>query len=119
MFFDTILILLLTFFAAIGLMDFSDRILRRNSRKNKDYRLFAVTGLTGVSEDDLEDYIRFLSHGSDDKEQTVILDLRNVDGEKLSLAAALSRRFGCLYFRTDEEANELLSDYLQSVEKRL
>ena len=119
MFFETILILLLTFFAAVGLMDISDWILRRNCRRNKNYRLFAVSDVSKIPLDDLEDHIRFLSLGNDCKEHTVILDLRNTEGEKLCLAAALSKRFGCLRFMSSKEAEELLSDYLQSTEKRL
>ncbi len=95
MFFDILAVLLLTFFAALGMVEGADWLLKHAFRKNISKKVFAVAKVSSVPENDLEDAVRCLLAETDGMNRELILDCRGASDAAKEIALNLEKRFGC------------------------
>ena len=60
MFFDTLAVLVITFFAAIGMVEATEWLLKNPFRKKVRHKIFVVAKADSVSEEELEPALRFV-----------------------------------------------------------
>ncbi len=112
MFFDIIAVLLLTFFAALGMIEGADWLLKHTFRKNISKKIFAVADVSSISENDLEDAIRCLLAETDGMHRKMILDCRGASETAIEIARNLEKRFDCIAIDNEKELLSFISSGL-------
>ncbi len=119
MFFDTLAVLVITFFAAIGMVEATEWLLRCPFRKKIRQKVFVVAKADSVSEEELEPALRFVLTETAGMKSEVFIDCEGLSEEALSICESLERRFDCYLFRGEDEVLRLFKEGLHPEEKQL
>ncbi len=113
MFFDILAVLVITFFAALGMVEFSDRILKAPFRKNIKSKIFIVANINFVKEEELEQGIWSVFTENRGTNADIILDLREAPAEKIELCENLRKKFEFYPLKTEDELLRFFKESLQ------
>ena len=119
MFFDTLAVLVLTFFASLGMVTAGEWLLRNPFRKNIKKKVFAVAKVSSVPEEDIEPALRTLFSEAEGMNCTVFLDCDRASEKAVFVCRHLEKRFNCETFFSEEELIYKLENYLHGDEKTL
>lgn len=119
MFFNIVAVLLLTFFAALGMVEGADWLLKHAFRKNISKRVYAVADVSSVSENDLEDAVRCLLAETDGMNRELILDCRGASDAGKEISLSLEKRFDCTAVFDEKELLSFIYSGLHRDEKTL
>lgn len=117
MFFDSLAVFILTFFAALGMVEAAEWLLRNPFRKDIKKKVFVVAKAYSVSEDEIEPALRTLLSETEGQKRRVFLDCSKISDSGLAVCENLKRRFDCEIFFSDEELVSLIDEYLHAGEK--
>lgn len=117
MLFEILAVLILTFFASLGMIDASRWLLRQGTKCPAKKRVLFVLDAASVAEDFLEDSARAALSEADPFRGEVILDCREASAEGKEICRSLSRRFYCSSAENEKELESLLLFGLQDGEK--
>lgn len=117
MLFDIIAMLIITFFASLGMIEASNWLLRHSADPKAKKIVLFVVDASSVASDKTEDALRHAFAEAEPVGGKVILDCRNADDEAKKICFALCRRFNCNFAENEKELESLLSVYLHSGEK--
>lgn len=112
MFFDSLAIIVITFFAAVGMAQIAEWLLKNPLCKKIKHRVFIVAKLDFAEGEDMELALRSLLAETKGGKQKVFLDSEGASEETLSLCKKLAQRFEFSLFRGE---NELVSLFLESL----
>ncbi len=119
MFFDSLAVLVLTFFASLGMVEAAEWLLRNPFRKNIKKKVFVVAKVDSVLEEDIEPALRTLLSETEGMKRLVFLDCANASEKAVIICRNLEKRFECETFFDDKEFVDKLEDYLHSDKKTL
>ena len=119
MFFDTLAVLVITFFAAIGMVEATEWLLKNPFRKKVRHKIFVVAKADSVSEEELEPALRFVLAETAGMKREVFIDCEGLSEDGLSICESLGRRFDCYLFRGEDEVLRLFKEGLHPGEKPL
>lgn len=119
MLFDIAAVLLLTFFAALGMVEGADWLLKHAFRKNISKKVYAVADVSSVPENDLEDAVRCLLAETDGMSRDLILDCRGASGMANEISLNLEKRFDCIAVFDEKELLSFIYSGLHKDEKTL
>lgn len=114
MVFDTLAILILTFFASIGMATLSDWLLLHSRGKRFRRKIFVIAKVDSLPANDLENGLRRLLAETDFSDRFLLLDGRNASPEASILCRNLEKRFDCLFFSDEKELCGFLVSGLHS-----
>ena len=113
MFFDALAVLIITFFASIGMVEAAEWLLKNPLRKKIKHKIFVVAKVGSTPEEDLEPALRSILAETDGMKREVFLDCEGISEEALKICEKLERRFDCSLFRGEEELFSLFREGLQ------
>lgn len=119
MFFDSLAVLLLTFFASWGMVEAAEWLLKNPFRKNIKQKVFAVAKVNSVPEEDIEPALRTLLSETEGLHRKVFLDCSSASEDAVIICRNLEKRFECEVFFDEKELVSKIEDYLHSREKTL
>ncbi len=119
MVFDVLAVLILTFFASLGMVHLTQWLLSHSNGKKPERKIFVVAKINSVPVSDLEDGIRSLLAESDLSGRELLLDGEDALPEALALCRNLEKRFGVLLFQNEKELLSFLVSGLQGKEKQV
>ena len=119
MFFDTFAVLVLTFFASLGMVTAGEWLLRNPFRKNIRRKVFAVAKVSSVSEETIEPALRTLFSEAEGMNCTVFLDCDGASEKAVFVCRHLEKRFNCETFFDEDELIYKLGEYLHGKKKTL
>ena len=108
MFFDILAVTIITFFAALGMVEASDFLFKKSCRKNIECKIFSIANMSSVPENDIEDAVRCLLIDDIGKEHYLILDCRNTENETKNLCRNLEKRFNCAVIESEKELCDMI-----------
>ncbi len=117
MFFDSLAVFVLTFFAALGMVEASEWLLRNPFRKDIKKTVFVVAKASSIPEEDLEPALRTIFSETEGQKRRIFLDCSGVSEEGFIICENLSKRFDCEIFLSEEELVSLMDEYLHGSEK--
>lgn len=117
MFFDSLAVLLLTFFASLGMVEAAEWLLRNPFRKDIKKRIFVVAKVDSVPEEDIEPALRTLLSETEGTLRRVFLDCSGASGDAVTICRNLERRFDCETVFSEAELFSLTEKYLHGDEK--
>ena len=113
MFFDALAVLVITFFASLGMVEAAEWLLKNPLRKKIKHKIFVVAEIGSTPEEDLEPALRSILAETDGMKREVFLDCEGISEEALKICEKLERRFDCSLFRGEEELFSLFREGLQ------
>ena len=119
MFFDVLAILILTFFASLGMVYLMQWLLSHSPGKKPRRKIFVVARVSSVPLSDLEDGIRSLLAESDLPGRDLLLDGTDASPEAVALCRNMERRFGVILFQNEKELLSFLLSGLQEKKKQV
>ena len=119
MVFDVLAVLVLTFFASLGMVYLTEWLLSHSGGKKPARKIFVVAKINSVPVSDLEDGIRSLLAESDLSGRELLLDGEDALPEAITLCHNLERRFGVTLFQNEKELLSFLVSGLQWKEKQV
>ncbi len=119
MFFDTLAVLTITFFASIGMVEATEWLLKNPLRKKIKHKIFVVAKVNSVPEEDIEPALRSILAETAGIKRAVFLDCEGISDEALAICESLERRFDCSLFRGEDEILRLFREGLHTGEKTL
>ena len=119
MFFDALAVLVITFFASIGMVEAAEWLLKNPLRKNIKHKIFVVAKVSSAEEEDIEPALRSVFAETDGLHREVFLDCEGISEEAMRICKRLERRFDCSLFRGEDELVSMFREGLQEKEKRL
>lgn len=108
MFFDIFAVLIITFFAALGMVEASDYLFRRSFHKNINRKTYIIADFGSVSENDIEDSVRYLLIDSIEKNSRLIIDCRKASDESYLICKNLEKRFNCKAIFDEKELSDII-----------
>ena len=119
MFFDALAVLVLTFFASLGMVEAAEWLLKNPLRRKIKHKVFVVAKIGSVQEEDIEPALRSILAETDGMKREVFLDCEGISEDAMRICERLERRFDCSLFRGSEELFSLFREGLQKGEKTL
>ncbi len=119
MFFDIAAVLIITFFAALGMVEVSEWLLKNPLRKKIRHKVIVVAKVGSVAEEDIEPALRFVLAETNGMPREVFLDCEGISERALFICEHLERRFDCSLFRGENELLTMISEGLHNEEKTL
>ena len=119
MFFDALAVLVITFFAALGMVEASEWLLKNPLRKKIKHKVFVVAKVSSVGEEDIEPALRSILAETDGMHREVFLDCEGISESALTICESLERRFDCCLFRGEGELFSMFKEGLHREEKTL
>ena len=119
MFFDALAVLIITFFASIGMVEAAECLLKNPLRKKMKHKIFVVAKVGSTPEEDIEPAIRSILAETDCLHRDVFIDCEGISEDALQICERLERRFECSLFRGNEELVSLFWEGLHEEEKTL
>ena len=114
MFFDALAVLVITFFASIGMVETAEWLLKNPLRKRIKHKTFVVAKISSVPEEDIESAVRSVLTETNGLHREVFLDCGGISEDALSICEKIERRFDCSLFRGEEE---LISMFREGLHK--
>ena len=115
MFFDGIAVLVITFFAALGMVEAAEWLLKNPLRKKIKHRIFVVAKVSSVAEEDIEPALRSILAETDGMKREVFLDCSGISDTALEICERLEKRFDCSLFRGEDEVLSMFKEGLHNV----
>ncbi len=119
MFFDALAVLVITFFASLGMVEAAEWLLKNPLRRKIKHKVFVVAKIGSVPEEDIEPALRSILAETDGMKREVFLDCEGISEDAVRICERLERRFDCSLFRGSEELFSLFREGLQKGEKTL
>ena len=119
MFFDALAVLVITFFASIGMVEAAEWLLKNPLRKKIKHKIFVVAKVSSAEEEDIEPALRSVFAETDGLHREVFLDCEGISEEAMRICKRLERRFDCSLFRGEDELVSMFREGLQEKENRL
>ncbi len=119
MFFDALAVLVITFFASLGMVEAAEWLLKNPLRKKITHKVFVVAKVNSAPEEDLEPALRSVIAETDGLHREIFLDCEGASEEALKICERLERRFDCSLFRGEEELFSMFREGLQESKKTL
>ncbi|MBQ6877936.1 MAG: hypothetical protein IJO22_06000 [Oscillospiraceae bacterium] len=119
MFFDALAVLVITFFAAVGMVDAAEWLLKNPLRKKIKHKVFVVAKISSAPPDDIELALRSILAETNGLSREVFLDCEDASEEAVSICERLERRFDCSLFRGEEEVVSMFRECLHGQKKTL
>lgn len=119
MFFETLAVLVVTFFASVGMIEFSEWLLKNPLKKRMKYRAFIIIKANSVPEEEIEPALRSVFTETGNIKTDVFLDCEGLSEEALAICENLERRFECSLFRGEDEVLRLIREGLHTDKKTL
>ncbi len=113
MIFNIIAILVITFFAALGMVDFSSRLLKSPLYKSMKKKVFIVLNVDSVKEEDIEAAVWTVFSQSDYQSTDILLDCRGISPKKSEICEELRKKYEIFPLQTEEEMLRFFKDSLQ------
>ena len=113
MFFDALAVLVITFFASLGMVEAAEWLLKNPLRRKIKHKVFVVAKIGSAPEEDIEPTLRSILAETDGMKREVFLDCEGISEEALKICEKLERRFDCSLFRGEEELFSLFREGLQ------
>ncbi len=113
MFFDIVSVLIITFFAALGMIELADWLLKNPFRKNIRQKTFIVANINSIPEDELESSLRYLFAEHRGENTDIFLDCRKIEPVALEICENLRKRFEFSLIRGEEEIFSAVKESLQ------
>ena len=114
MFFDAFAVLVITFFASIGMVEAAEWLLKNPLRKRIKHKTFVVAKISSAAEEDIEPAIRSVLAETNGLHREVFLDCGGISEEAFSICEKIERRFDCSLFRGEDE---LISMFREGLHK--
>ncbi len=114
MFFDALAVLVITFFASLGMVEAAEWLLKNPLRKRIKHKTFVVAKISSVPEEDIEPAVRSVLTETNGLHREVFLDCGGISEDALSICEKIERRFDCSLFRGEEE---LISIFREGLHK--
>jgi hypothetical protein len=114
MFFDALAVLVITFFASLGMVEAAEWLLKNPLRKRIKHKTFVVAKISSVPEEDIEPAVRSVLTETNGLHREVFLDCGGISESALSICEKIERRFDCSLFRGEEE---LISMFREGLHK--
>ena len=114
MFFDSLAVLVITFFASLGMVEAAEWLLKNPLRKRIKHKTFVVAKISSVPEEDIEPAVRSVLTETNGLHREVFLDCGGISEDALSICEKIERRFDCSLFRGEEE---LISMFREGLHK--
>ena len=114
MFFDALAVLVITFFASLGMVEAAEWLLKNPLRKRIKHKTFVVAKISSVPEEDIEPAVRSVLTETNGFHREVFLDCGEISEDALSICEKIERRFDCSLFRGEEE---LISMFREGLHK--
>ncbi len=119
MFFDALAVLVITFFASLGMVEAAEWLLKNPLRKKIRHKIFVVAKIASVPEEDIEPALRSILAETDGLHREVFLDCEGISDNVLRICERLERRFDCSLFRGEEELISMFREGLHEEKKKL
>ncbi len=119
MFFDALAVLIITFFASLGMVEAAEWLLKNPLRKKIEHKVFVVAKIGSAPEEDIEPALRSVLAETDGLKREVFLDCEEISEKAMLICERLERRFDCSLFRGEEELVSLFREGLHEGEKTL
>ncbi|MBR2041085.1 MAG: hypothetical protein IJ945_01795 [Oscillospiraceae bacterium] len=119
MFFDALAVLVITFFAAIGMVEAAEWLLKNPFRKKIKHKIFVVAKADSVPEEELEPALMFLLAETAGFKREIFVDCEGLSETGLAICERLERRLDCSLFRGENEILRLFKEGLHPEEKTL
>lgn len=119
MFFDALAVLVITFFASLGMVEAAEWLLKNPLRRKIKHKVFVVAKIASVPEEDIEPALRSILAETDGMKREVFLDCEGISEDAVRICERLERRFDCSLFRGNEELFSLFREGLQEGKKTL
>lgn len=103
MLFDIFAALIITFFAAVGMADISEWLLKNPLKKKIKHRVFIVAKLNSVKEEEIEPALRSILAETNGMHRSIFLDCENSSESSVAIAKKLEKRFDCSVFYSEDE----------------
>ena len=114
MFFDALAVLVITFFASLGMVEAAEWLLKNPLRKRIKHKTFVVAKISSVQEEDIEPAVRSVLTETNGLHREVFLDCGGISENALSICEKIERRFDCSLSRGEEE---LISMFREGLHK--
>ena len=115
MFFETLAVLVITFFASIGMVEVTEWLLKNPFKKRIKHRIFVVAKVSSVPEEEIEPALRSILAETNGINRSIILDCDGASEGALSICRSLERRFDCSLCRGSDEVLRLFDEGLHTV----
>ena len=119
MFFDALAVLVITFFASLGMVEAAEWLLKNPLRKKIKHKVFVVAKISSTAEEEIEPALRSVLAETDGLHREVFLDCEGISEEALRICERLERRFDCSLFRGEEELITMFQEGLHEGKKTL
>ena len=119
MFFDALAVLVITFFASLGMVEAAEWLLKNPLRRKIKHKVFVVAKIGSAPEEDIEPALRTLFSEAEGMNCTVFLDCDEASEKAVFVCRHLEKRFNCETFFSEEELIYKLENYLHGDEKTL
>ena len=113
MFFDALAVLVITFFASLGMVEAAEWLLKNPLRKKIKHKIFVVAKISSTPEEDIEPALRSILAETDGLRREVFLDCEGISEDALRICKRLERRFDCSLFRGEDELISMFREGLQ------
>lgn len=114
---EILAVLILTFFASLGMIEASQWLLRQSTKCRMKKQVFCIAVANSVEENILEDSVRAALSEAEALRGEVILDCRGASSEAKEICRNLCRRFRCSAAENEKELESLLLFGLHGGEK--
>ncbi len=108
MLFEILAVLIVTFFASLGMIEASQWLLRRSTKCNMKKCVLFITDVSSVDADSIEDSVRAALSEADSVHGEMILDCRGASAEAKEICRNLCRRFYCTAAEGEAELENIL-----------
>ncbi|MBQ2898702.1 MAG: hypothetical protein IJE28_03035 [Oscillospiraceae bacterium] len=119
MFFDALAVLVITFFASIGMVEAAEWLLKNPLRKKIPHKVFVVADVSSVPEDEIEPALRSVIAETNGLRREIFLDCEGISDEALYICERLEQRFDCFLFRGEDELISMFREGLHNGKKQL
>lgn len=119
MFFDALAVLVITFFASVGMVEVTEWLLKNPLRKKIKHKIFVVAKVSSVPEEDIEPALRSIMTETAGLQRKVFFDCDGLSEEGTAICESFERRFDCYLFRGEDEVLRLFKECLHGGEKTL
>lgn len=114
MFFDALAVLVITFFASVGMIEAAEWLLKNPLRKKITHKVFVVAKISSVPEDEIEPALRSVLAETSGIRREVFLDCDGISENALKICENLERRFDCSLFRGEDELVSIFREGLHN-----
>ena len=108
MFFDILAVLIITFFAALGMVEVSDYFFKRGFHKDIRRKTYIIADFDSIAENDIEDSVRYLLTDCIGNHNELIIDCRNISDEAYMICKNLEIRFNCKTVTSEKELSDIV-----------